>query len=160
LLDYVYGQDKAVADFVAQLTPDVRLRGFPQASKAIGVIEDGRLVAGVVYHNFNPDAGVIEMSVGALPGKYWMTSETMRRVFDYPFLDIGCQLVLMLTPEENTRALRQLAAIGFTFTRLPRFLGRTKNGVLCSLTFEDWSSNRFNQRDHRRFATQQKEKAA
>jgi RimJ/RimL family protein N-acetyltransferase len=158
LLDYVYGQDKLVADFAATLIPAVRERGFP-ASKAIGVIEDGKLIAGMVYHNFDPAAGVIEMSGAAIPGKYWLTPETLRRIYDYPFLEIGCQMVLMRVPEENRMLLRVLASIGYAFILVPRLLGHNKNCVLCTLTFEDWSSNKFNSRDQRRFAAQKEEAA-
>jgi len=160
LLDYVYGQDKAVADFVAQLIPAVRPYGFSPASKAIGVVDDGKLIAGLVYHNYDPGAGVIEMSGAALPHKYWLTSETLRRIYDYPFLEMGMQMVVMRVSEEDKTLLRVLAAIGYTFILVPRLLGIKKNCVLCTLTFEDWSGNKFNARDHRRFAVQQKEKAA
>jgi RimJ/RimL family protein N-acetyltransferase len=100
------------------------------------------------------------MSGAALPHKYWLTSETLRRIYDYPFLEMGMQMVVMRVSEEDKTLLRVLAAIGYTFILVPRLLGIKKNCVLCTLTFEDWSSNRFNQRDHRRFAAQQKEKAA
>ena len=53
MLGYVYGHDAAVCDFVSQMIPSVRMFGFPDTSKAIGVIEDGRLIAGIVYHNWD-----------------------------------------------------------------------------------------------------------
>jgi RimJ/RimL family protein N-acetyltransferase len=149
VLDYVYGHDKVVADFVASLIPAVAPYGFSAASKAIGVVEDGRLIAGLVYHNFDPGAGVIEMSGAAVPGKYWLTSETLRRIYDYPFLEVGAQMVVMRVAEENTTLLRVLAAIGYTFILVPRLLGYDKNCVLCTLTFEDWADNKFNKRDRR-----------
>lgn len=159
MLDYVYGHDQLVADFVAVLIPSVRDRGFPKASKAIGVIEDNKLIAGLVYHNFDIAAGVIEMSGAALPGKYWLTSETLRRIYDYPFLEIGCQMVLMRVAEENRSLLRVLSAIGYAFKTIERLLGPTKNGVICTLTFEAWYDNKFNQRDRRLYAPE-KAKAA
>ena len=162
MLDYVYGHDKVVADFVASLIPAVREYGFSAASKAIGVVEDGKLIAGLVYHNFDPGAGVIEMSGAAIPGKYWLTSETLRRIYDYPFLEVGAQMVVMRVAEENTTLLRVLAAIGYTFILVPRLLGYDKNCVLCTLTFEDWADNRFNRRDRRQAETRAttKQKAA
>jgi RimJ/RimL family protein N-acetyltransferase len=159
MLDYVYGHDQLVADFVAVLIPSVRERGFPKASKAIGIIEDNKLIAGLVYHNFDPAAGVIEMSGAALPGRYWLTSETLRRIYDYPFLDVGCQMVLMRVEEKNTSLLRVLAAIGYGFILVPRLLGSTKNCVLCTLTFEAWHDNKFNKRDRRQYSLE-KAKAA
>lgn len=148
MLDYVYGQDDIVAQFVAQLIPSCRERGFGKC-KAIGVIENGDLIAGLVYHNWDDGAGVIEMSGAALPGKFWLTSETLRRIYEYPFLQVGCQMVLMRVRAEDTRLLRILAAIGYMFVKVPRMLGRDKDGVICLLTIEDWISNKFNQRARR-----------
>jgi len=56
MLDYVYGHDQLIAQFVAQLIPSCRARGFnASALTAMGIIDgDGRLVAGMVYHNWDP----------------------------------------------------------------------------------------------------------
>ena len=74
-MDYVYGYENIVAKFVADLIPSVGARGFGNC-KTIGIIDGGMLVAGLVYHNWDPDAGVIEISGAALPGEPWMTRET------------------------------------------------------------------------------------
>ena len=67
MLDYVYNYDELVARFVAMLIPHCR-RGFGRC-KTIGVIDDaGQLIAGLVYHNYDPEAGIIEISGAALPG--------------------------------------------------------------------------------------------
>lgn len=159
MLDYVYGHDKVVADFVASLIPAVAPYGFSAASKAIGVVEDGRLIAGLVYHNFDPGAGVIEMSGAAIQGKYWLTSETLRRIYDYPFLEIGAQLVVMRVAEENKSLRRILTAIGYDTVVVPRLLGRDKNCAICTLTLEAWIGNKFNQRDLRHAPSDKKEAA-
>ena len=56
MLDYVYGHDALIADFVARLIPHCR-RGFGPNIKAMGVIEGGDLIAGIVWHNWDPEAG-------------------------------------------------------------------------------------------------------
>jgi len=93
MLDYVYGHDQLIAQFVAQLIPSCRARGFnASALTAMGIIDgDGRLVAGMVYHNWDPEAGVLEMSGAALPGVQWLSRETIRRMYSYPFLQCDCQ---------------------------------------------------------------------
>lgn len=145
LLQYVYGADDLVADWVAQLIPRCRERGFG-ACKAIGIVEGGMPIAGVVYHNWEPDAGIIEISGAALPGHYWCTRETIQRAYEYPFLQIGCQMVVQRNSAEDERLLRQLAALNYSFIRIPRMLGRDQDGVLCLLTYEDWLDNKFNKR--------------
>lgn len=145
MLDYVYDHDEIVADFVAALIPACRGRGFGRC-KTIGVVEGGLLIAGLVYHNYDPDAGTIEISGAALPGHYWMTRETLKRMYQYPFLGCRCQMVINRVPADDERQLRQLAAYNYMFIRVPRALGRDKDGVLCLLTREDWEANKFNQR--------------
>lgn len=143
MIDYVYGHDDIVAKFVSDQIPSMRRRGFG-ACRALGMIEDdGKLVAGLVYHNFDPESGVIEMSGAALPGHQWLTRETVRRMYQYPFLQCGCQLVLMRVAADNERLLRQLAALNYAFTTIPRLLGRDRDAVLCQLTREAWEANKF-----------------
>jgi hypothetical protein len=145
MLDYVYGHDEIVAGFVAAMIPAAQDRGFGRC-KAIGVVDGDQLIAGLVYHNWNPEAGVIEMSAAAIPGRQWLTRETIRQMYQYPFLQIGCQMMLQLTPASDERLLRQLSALNYTFVRIPRLLGRDSDGVVCLLTREAWQDNKFNKR--------------
>ena len=102
ILNYAYGYDEVVAKFVADLIPAVRGRGFGNCT-TIGIVEGGMLIAGLVYHEFNPDAGTIEISGAALPGHYWMTRETLKRMYQYPFLGCRCQMVMQRVPAEDER---------------------------------------------------------
>lgn len=145
MLDYVYGHDEAVARFVAQLIPHCQ-RGFGPNIKAIGVIDGDHLIAGIIYHNWDPEAGIIEISGAALPGKAWLSRETLRRMFQYPFLECGCQMVCQRTPADNEVLLGVLARYGYTFIKFPRLFGRDRDGVICHLTYEAWAANKFNRR--------------
>lgn len=159
MLDYVYGQDEIVADFVAQMIPHVRERGFGRC-RAIGVLDgNGALIAGLVYHNWNPSAGIIEMSGAALPQRKWLTLETLYRMYAFPFEVCDCQMVMKLVPDGDERLLRELAVGGHALTRLPRIFGRDEDGVLCTLTVEDWLSNRIHQRARRHVDRAMKEAA-
>jgi hypothetical protein len=145
-MDYVYGHDDLVAAFVSALIPACRDRGFGKCT-TIGIIDaDGHLIAGLVYHNWNPDAGVIEMSAAAIPGSGWLSRETLRRMYRYPFLQLGCQMMLQMTHADDQQLLRQLAALNYTFVSVPRLLGRERDGVICLLTREAWEDSKFNRR--------------
>jgi hypothetical protein len=143
MLDYVYGQDEIVAHAVAQMIPHCRERGFGKC-KAIGVVnESGNLLAGIVYHNWSPEAGVIELSIAALPKTKWLTRETLYRMFEYPFEQIGVQMVMHLVPADDERLLRQIAIAGHMFIAVPRLFGRDRDAVLCLLTREAWEQCKF-----------------
>ena len=142
---YLYGHDEIVAQFVAQLIPHCR-RGFGPAAKTIGVLnEQGHLIAGMVYHNYDPEAEIIEMSGAAITPR-WLTRGMVARMHQYPFLQCGCQMVAMRVPSDNERLLRQLAVYGYAFTLVRRLFGRDRDGVIATLTDEDWAENKFNKR--------------
>jgi hypothetical protein len=143
---YIFGYDDVIARFVAQLIPHVRSRGFASDARAIGLLNDkDQLVAGLVYNNFDEEAGLIELH-GASIDPHWLTRETIMHMYRYPFVQCGCQMLVQRTPIENKRLLRQLAAYDYTFIKVPRMFGRDKDGVLCLLTYEAWAANRFNKR--------------
>lgn len=145
MLDYVYDYDELVSRFVASLIPHCR-RGFGNC-RTLGVVDDAReLIAGLVYHNYDPDSGIIEISGAALPGRHWLSRRTLQRMFEYPFLGCNCQMVVQRTPADDERLLGVLARYGYTFIPFPRLFGRDRDGVICHLTREAWESNKFNQR--------------
>jgi hypothetical protein len=144
MLTYLYGADALVANFVAQMIPHCR-RGFGPDARAIGVMKDGKLIAGLCYHNYDSEAELIELS-GAAIDRSWLTRETIARMYRYPFVQLGVQMLVQRTPIDDERLLRQLAVYDYTFIKVPRMFGRERDGVLCLLTYEDWCGNRFNKR--------------
>jgi RimJ/RimL family protein N-acetyltransferase len=141
MLRYVYGHDQVVADFVARLIPHAR-RGFGKC-KAIGIIDErGVLIAGLCYHNYDPEAGIIEMS-GAATSRRWLTAETIGVMYRYPFLQVGVQMVVMRIRADNEHLLRQLAQADYSYIKVPRLFGREHDGVLALLTREAWEGNKF-----------------
>ncbi len=147
MIDYVYGHDEAIAQFVAQMIPAARGRDFGPCA-AIGVVRDGQLVAGIVYSGYRPDAGVVEITTAALPRSRWLTLETIRRIHEYPFDQLGCQMTMLHVAADDAGKLRQMAGLGYAFIRLPRMYGRDADCILCLLTQEQWDASRFNRRRH------------
>src|SRR5215467_4856004 len=142
MLRYVHGYDEEVSAFVAHMIPSMHGRGFGEC-KTIGVVrDDGEMIAGIVYHNWNPQAGVIEMSAAAIPGSRWFTRRTADVMYEYPFVQLDCQMIMQLTPADDERLLGQLARGGYMFVLVPRLLGRDQDGVLCLFTREMWIDNK------------------
>jgi hypothetical protein len=144
-LEYVYGYDGVVGAFVARLIPHCQ-RGFGFNIKTIGVVDGHELIAGIVYHNWEPEAGIIEISAAALPGEPWLSRETLRRMFGYPFLECKCQMVVQRIPADDERQQSMMARFGYMLIKVPRMYGRDRDGVLALLTVEDWAENKFNRR--------------
>lgn len=137
----LYGHSETVSKFVASLIPGME-RGFGECT-AIGVLdEENRLIGGVVYHNYNPEAGIIEFS-GASLSRKWYGRHMLEVFFSYPFDQLKCQMVITRNSEKNTRLHRQLKVYGFTLYRIKRGRGRNEDEMLWTLTEEDWRANRF-----------------
>jgi RimJ/RimL family protein N-acetyltransferase len=142
---YLYGEDALVADFVARMIPHVGARGFDKC-RAIGIVnDDDELVAGILFHLLSPAAGIMEITIAALPGHQWLTRSTLA-LYRYPFLQQGCQMVVATVPASDERSLRILAVMGFELVKHRRLFGRHMDGVIASLTYEDWLENKVCQR--------------
>jgi hypothetical protein len=141
-MNLVYGCDEIVANFVAQFISGCNERGFQEPYRAIGVVKDDQLIGGFVYHNWAPEAGVIEFS-GASSSKRWLSRKVLFGLFAYPFLGIGCQMVCARVSVRNGDLIRMLKAYGFCAYHIPRLFGRNETGVVLTLTIEDWQKNGF-----------------
>lgn len=85
-------------------------RGFGEC-QAIGFERDGHLIAGVVYHNWVPENGVIELSA-ASTCRNWLTRANMAEIFGYPFYRIGCRMLVARIAESNKTARRIWRSLG------------------------------------------------
>lgn len=118
---------------------------------AMGVLHDGELVAGVVYHQYSPEAGVIQMSAAAITAK-WMTRPVLWEMFDYPFNRAKCQLCVLRVSETNHTEggrglVRLLPAYGFKSYLIPRLRGRNEAEIIFTLSDDDWRANGFHRQN-------------
>ena len=135
--------NQAVASFVAGGIPGCE-RGWENFT-TLGMVEGERLVAGVVFHNYNPEAGVIEISAASI-SRRWLTRPMLKGMFGYPFGQIGCQMVVIRVSERNTVMVEIAERFGFTAYRIPRLRGREEAEILFTLTDEDWRAHPVNRR--------------
>lgn len=142
---FVTGIDRdMLSKWVADLIWPGKSRDFGNC-QAMAVLEDDVLIAGMVFHNYEPDSGVIEIS-GAGTSKRWLTRETLRKMFAYPFEECDCQTVVMRVDPEDAPLRRMLTAYGFELYVIPRLRGRHKDENVFLLTDDAWASNKFNRK--------------
>ena len=104
----IFNQTGRVARFVADKIG--MTDGFARC-EAIGLEEDGRLIAGVVYTDYTKHN--IFMHVAAEPGGRWMTREFLGVSFRYPFLQAGVGRITGWVEDTNTAAKRLDEHLGF-----------------------------------------------
>jgi hypothetical protein len=134
----------ALSRWVAELIWPGRARDFGNC-QGLAVMENDVLIAGMIYHNFEPDAGVVEIS-GAGTTKRWLTKETLRVLFQIPFKDWGCQAVVMRISDHDPTLQSILKRYGFEQYVIPRLRGRDENENVFVLTDEAWANNKFNRK--------------
>lgn len=135
--------DREVIEFVSRmLWPDGE-GAFEENARAIGCLDrQNRLIAGGVYHNWNPANGTIELSFAATTPR-WATQSAVSGFLAYPFLDCGCQMIVSVVSENNYRVRKLLSGVGFKHHIISRLYGKDEAGVIYTLTDDDWQSGRY-----------------
>ena len=95
------------------------------------------LVAGFIFHNWHPEAGVIEVT-GASTQRNWATKDVVKAIFAYPFNQLDCQMVIARHSVGNTRVRRIWKALGADEVIIPRLRGRDEAEAIATLTVEAW----------------------
>ncbi len=109
---------------------------------SLAVFHNGGLVAGTLYHNWQPDSGGSELT-SASAGRRWLTKPVVRAMFHMAFGMIGAQLVALRVSEKNTGMVAIAQRFGFQGVLIPRLRGRDEAEWLFTLTDDDWRASRW-----------------
>lgn len=147
----LFGYDAAVADWVAARIAHVgRGENFGPCA-AIGVIDAaGRLLGGVVYHNWQESTGNIELSFAADTPR-WLTRRIIGELLRYPFWQLGCIRVTGVTPRKATSARRFLDKFGFKREGLVRKGFGNDDAVISGLLRTEWEASKWSRPRPTRF---------
>lgn len=112
----LFGADAAAAAWVQARIPGCRDFG-PCA--ALAVVRDREVVGGVVFSNFRPEAGDIEVSGAVAPG-FRIGPAGLRRALRYAFVQLGCRRITARTGRRNAEARAFLERLGFRLEGVQR----------------------------------------
>lgn len=113
---------------------------------SMAVYDGGELIAGVLFHEWHREHGVIELTSAAI-SKRWLSRSVINTMFDFPFGKLGCQLVALRVSERNTNMLRIARSFGFSEVFIPRLRGRNEGEFIFTFTDDQWSSSKFRKAD-------------
>lgn len=122
----LYSCDDWVKNWVSE-----RIEGNPDFGlcNALGVMMDGKLIAGIVYHNYieSPYGKPIsvEISMAAIDPR-WANRYTLRKLFEHPFIGLKVERVQVSTPVESKGVRKINEKLGFKYEgtgRKAHFLG-------------------------------------
>lgn len=106
--------------------------------EGIGVLSSNRLICGVIYHNYRPKYGSIEMSIASI-SPMWARKENIKAFLDYPFKQLGCYRVYACIEFDNDRAQKTVGHIGFKREAICHSMfGKGKHGVVMRMLKPDY----------------------
>lgn len=109
----IVGKNAQVAKWVARRIPFVGEAGFGNCS-TIGVVDnEGREMAGFVFHDYNPQFRTMAFSIAAVTPR-WITHRLIAKIGEYVFEECQVLKLWTMTPSSNERALRLVKGLGFT----------------------------------------------
>jgi RimJ/RimL family protein N-acetyltransferase len=111
---------------------------------SLGIIKKGVVIAVVVFHNWQPDDGTIELSAAADDPR-WLTRTVIRQIMSICFEQHGCQQVFTRQAVDNERAIKIYRYMKFTEILLPNMRGKGKDEILMLLTKDEWDSHFMNE---------------
>jgi RimJ/RimL family protein N-acetyltransferase len=113
---------------------------------AVAVTRGVEIIGGVVFHDWQPDFGTLELSAaGSGP---WLTRRAIREIARYVFGRMKAQAAVLNTSERNFMARGIAAKLGGVEYRIPRLRGRNEAQITCVVTAEAWRTTRFEGKNH------------
>lgn len=100
------------------------------------------VAAVLIFHNWHPEAGVIEVSAVAGNPK-WTQRGVLKEAFDYIYGRLGCQMAVARCDVSNGRVRRLWKAFGASEHIIPRLRGRNADEAILTLTDDAWRASRF-----------------
>lgn len=139
----LHGNDEIVAQWVKERIPYLDEIDFGPCV-AIGVVkEDGEPLAGVVFHDYQPQFKTIQVSVAAVSAR-WATHRILKNILAYPFTQLKVRKVWTATPHINKRALRFNKGIGFTQEAVLAYHFGDFHCVMCRMMDKDYKKRYLN----------------
>jgi RimJ/RimL family protein N-acetyltransferase len=111
--------------------------------EAIGVVDaQDNLVGGVVFNNYQPHFGNIEVSFAAIR-RDWLTPSLCAGILRYPFDQLKVNRITTLSPKRNRRARQFLKKFGFVEEGNVRGGFGDDDMIVSGLLAKEWREHRF-----------------
>jgi len=147
-LNFIYGNpsapalNKILCDYVS-----FRISRRPQHTfgpcGSLGIRRGDTILGVVVFHNWMPEHGIIELSAAA-DSAAWLCKRSIREIMTICFVQHACQQIVSRMAVDNDRAIKIYDFLGFDTIILPNMRGRGKHEQLRLLTDEQWAKHKFN----------------
>ena len=120
-----------IAERIPHVGPD---HGWHGRAHAIGVGIDGEIVAGMAVMNSNGCNAEISM---AATSPRWASRTTIRKMLEYPFVQLGLRRITTITAASNETALKMNRQLGFKHEGIMRFGMGDEDAIIMGLLREE-----------------------
>lgn len=132
----LFGFDDFIKEWTAERIPAVS--GFDNGAHGIGIINDDRLLAGVVYHFHDRPHRTIQLTV-ASESPMWAKRPIISGFLRYAFDGLGVYKVWTCTPIESKKTIRINEKCGFKReATLSSQFGPKHHAVICRMLQPDF----------------------
>lgn len=107
-----FGYDAEVMEWVATRIPGMADHPFRPPFHALGVVLDGIIKAGVVYHDFLPSSCMMSVAADCVS---WPRHDVLAHLFALPFGQWNFRSVGATCAKKNKRARRFVEHLGFQY---------------------------------------------
>lgn len=88
----------------------LEIQYLPGKFSAIGRARDNALVGGIIYENFNHAS--VECHIAGV-GSAWLNKPFLFMIFDYPFRQLGVEMMIARVSSANGDCIRFVEKLGF-----------------------------------------------
>lgn len=135
-------QNAALAEWAAERIEAVRGRDFGPC-QAAAVIRDARIAAAVVFHDWQPGARSLQVSMAA-DTALWASREVLRDLFRYGFVTNGAFVLWTAIPHTSARVIRFNRGIGMRHEGVLRHrFGPKVHAAMFSMTRPEWERSKW-----------------
>lgn len=132
-----------IGDWVSRRASNTGEIGFSGAYEAIGVIDGNEIIAGFVFHDWNPVYKTIHITLAAHTPR-WGTRRNIEGILRYPFIELGVQRITVTINENNHASLRLAEGVGFKREAvLEKAAGEYGNIIVLRLFISEWRDGKF-----------------
>lgn len=124
-------QNNQVEKWVADRLPYVD--GFGPSTSMAAISKEGKMIAGFVFHEFQPRAETVQISMASI-SPMWASRDNIHGVLSYPFEQLKVFKTWIIIMNTNKKMLKVASHIGFEKEAiLAHQFGRKRHAVIMRL---------------------------
>ena len=112
-MEFFSNKEDLICMWMAERLPGYAPDDFKPCS-TIGFMRDGQLVAGVLFNNFRESCRDVQLTIAA-DTPSWIGKDSLRVIFEYVFIQLGCVRLTVSIAKKNKRPRRLAEGLGFKY---------------------------------------------